>query len=193
MIRNIVRATMATLVLAVLTGLVYPLVMTGIAQGLLHTKAEGSIVTLDGKAVASRLIGQKWSGDQWFYARPSVIDYDAKTSSGSNFGPLSADLAKAIQDRAAAIINVEGPYVPGLTVGKIPSDLLLASASGLDPDISPAAAYFQARRVAAVRHLSLSAVRAMIRAHIGRTPLNLFGDPHVNVFELNLALEQGKV
>jgi len=193
MMRNIWRATVATVILAVLTGLVYPLVMTGFAQAVFHGKAEGSIVTVDGKPVASRLIGQKWSGPQWFYGRPSAIDYDASTSSGSNLGPLSADLVKAIADRAAAIMKVEGPYVPGLTVAKIPSDLLLASASGLDPDISPAAAQFQAPRIAIMRHLSLAAVRAMIRAHTGRSPLNLFGDPHVNVFELNLALAHGSV
>ena len=190
MMRNVWRATVATVILAVLTGLVYPLVMTGFAQAVFHGKAEGSIVTVDGKPVASRLIGQKWSGPQWFYGRPSAIDYDASTSSGSNLGPLSADLVKAIADRAAAIMKVEGPYVPGLTVAKIPSDLLLASASGLDPDISPEAAFFQVPRIAKARHLSEDRVRQLIQAQVERRIFGLLGEPRVNVLRLNLALDQ---
>jgi len=189
LIRNIWRAALATVVLAVVTGLIYPLVMTGFAQLAFHGEAEGSIVRVDGNPVASRLIGQRWVGPSWFYGRPSAIDYDAKTSSGSNLGPLSADLAKGIKERAAAILKVEGPYVPGLTVSGIPADLLLASASGLDPDISPVAALFQAPRIAAARGIPLAALRDLISKHTGRSPLNLFGDPHVNVFELNLALQ----
>jgi potassium-transporting ATPase KdpC subunit len=190
MMRNALRALLATVVLAVITGLLYPLAMTGFAQVAFHSKAEGSLEAVDGKPVGSRLIGQKWEGDEWFYGRPSAVDYDASTSSGSNLGPLSADLAKAITERAEAILKIEGPFTPGLSIATIPVDLLLASASGLDPDISAEAALFQAPRIAAVRHLSIESVRALIDEHTASPPLHLFGDPHVNVLELNLALSR---
>ena len=118
MIRNIVRATLAVVVLAVLTGLVYPLVMTGFAQIALAGKANGSIVKVDGKAVGSSMIGQAWKGPQWFYGRPSAVDNDASTSSGSNLGPLSQALADAIKERAKAIMALEGAYHSGLTTAR---------------------------------------------------------------------------
>ena len=141
MMKIALRALVATILLAVLTGLVYPLVITGIAQLGMKTKADGSLVTVDGKIVGSSSIGQAWKGNQWFYGRPSAIDYDASTSSGSNLGPNNSDLEKDIADDAKAILKEEGPYTPGLTVAKIPADLLTASGSGLDPDISEAAAH----------------------------------------------------
>lgn len=190
MMRNFTRALVATVVLAVLFGLVYPLVMTGFAQVVFHNKAQGSIVKLDGRAVGSSLIGQQWQGTHWFYGRPSASDYDATASGGSNLGPTSKALAEAIRNRAQAIISVEGAYVGALTIEQIPVDLLTASASGLDPDISPAAALFQAPRIAAMRHVPLDQVRALIGRLTSQTPLDLFGAPHVNVFELNLALER---
>ena len=128
--------------------------MTGVAQVALKSKANGSLVEVDGKTVGSSLIGQQWKGEQWFYGRPSAIDYDASTSSGSNLGPTSKDLNSAIEERAAAIIKLEGPYNPGLTVATIPVDLLTSSSSGLDPDISQAAAMLQVPRIAAVRRPS---------------------------------------
>lgn len=188
MIRNAARALLATVVLAIITGLVYPLAITGIGQLAFHHKAEGSIVAVDGRAVASELIGQKWEGPQWFYGRPSAVDYDASTSSGSNLGPTSHKLADQITERADAILKLEGPYTPGLAIDKIPVDLLLASASGLDPHISPEAAEFQARRIAAVRRLPIEQVRALIRRETKSAPLDLFNAPHVSVLELNLAL-----
>jgi potassium-transporting ATPase KdpC subunit len=188
MMRNVARALIATVVLALVTGLGYPLVMTGVGQLLFHKTAEGSIVTVGGKAVGSAHIGQKWEGPEWFYGRPSAVDYDASTSSGSNLGPTSKKLADQITARAEAIMKVEGPYVSGLTVGRIPADLLLASASGLDPDISPEAALFQAPRIAAVRHMTLQAVRTLIERYTHEPPFRLFGGPHVNVLQLNLAL-----
>jgi len=192
MIRNATRALLATLVLAVLTGLIYPLVMTGFAQIAFHSKANGSLVKVDGTTVGSSLIGQQWTGPQWFYGRPSAISnpYDASTSSGSNLGPLSKPLADAIRQRVAAILKVDGPYHPGLTAAQIPVDLLTASASGLDPDISPAAALFEAPRIAAVRHLSLARVEALIAAHTSTRTLGFLGEPRVNVLELNLSLRQ---
>ena len=193
MMRNLGRATIATIVLAAITGLAYPLVFTGISQVAFHSKAEGSIITVDRTKIGSGHIGQAWTGSQWFYGRPSAVAYDASTSSGSNLGPTSAKLADEIRKRAQAILTVERPYTPGLTVASIPDDLLLASGSGLDPDISPAAAEFQAARIAAVRHLSLAAVRALIHANTHRAFLGLFGAPHVNVLELNLALQDGRL
>jgi len=155
MIRSIVRATLAVVVLAVLTGLVYPLVMTGVAQLAFSGKADGSIVDVHGKPVGSSMIGQTWTGPGWFYGRPSAVSYDASTSSGTNLGPSSQDLANGIKEAAKGIIKIESPYHPGLTVAQIPDDLLTSSGSGLDPDITPAAARFQAPRIAAVHGLSL--------------------------------------
>jgi potassium-transporting ATPase KdpC subunit len=188
MIRNAVRATLAVVILAVLTGLVYPLAMTGFAQVAVRGKADGSIVTVDGHPVASSMIGQLWKGPQWFYGRPSAIDDDASTSSGSNLGPTSKDLADAIKQRVKAIVSNEGPYHPGLTASQIPVDLLTASASGLDPDISPAAAMFEAPRIAAVRNLPLARVQALIRASTHGRTLGFLGEPRVNVLDLNLSL-----
>jgi K+-transporting ATPase ATPase C chain len=190
MIRNAVRALVATVVLAVITGLIYPFAMTGIAQVVFPNKADGSPVVIDGRTVGSDLIGQQWEGPEWFYGRPSATaePYDGATSSGSNLGPLSQALADAISERAAAIVELEGQYHPGLTAADIPVDLLTASSSGLDPEISPAAARFQAARIAAVRQIPLDRVLAMIDdATSGRT-LGFLGEPRVNVLELNLAL-----
>jgi len=188
-IRGAVRAVIATLVLAVLTGLIYPLVITGVGQVAFHGRANGSLVYQKGRTIGSSLVGQQWRGAQWFYGRPSAASYDAAASSASNLGPLSREFAAEIRRRITAILDVEGPYHSGLEASAIPVDLLTASASGLDPDISPAAAYFQAPRIAEVRHLSLSQVRALIQAHIEGRTLGVLGEPLVNVLELNLALQ----
>jgi K+-transporting ATPase ATPase C chain len=188
MMRNALRALIAVVFLAVLTGLVYPLLMTAFAQVAIRHEANGNIVSSGGKPVGSTEIGQLWKGPQWFYGRPSVIGYDASTSSGSNLGPRSQSLANAITQRANAIIRLEGPYHPGLTASQIPDDLLTASSSGLDPDISPAAARFEAPRIAAVRHLSLAAVLRVIDGHTYGPTLGFLGASRVNVLQLNLAL-----
>jgi potassium-transporting ATPase KdpC subunit len=190
MIRGIVRATLAVVVLAVVTGLVYPLVMTGIAQVAFRGDAGGSIVKVDAKPVGSSMIGQAWSGPEWFYGRPSAVSYDASTSSGTNLGPTSKTLAQDIKKAADAIIELESPYHPGLTVSQIPDDLLTSSGSGLDPDITPAAARFQAPRIAAVRHLPVSQVKSLIDEHTTGRTLGFLGMPRVNVLELNLALQR---
>jgi K+-transporting ATPase ATPase C chain len=187
---NVFRALRAVIVLALLTGLLYPLAITGIAQLTMGNKADGSLVRVDGRVVGSSSIGQLWEGDQWFNGRPSAIDYDASTSSGSNLGPNSKELADEIAQRARAILKLEGPYQPGATVADIPADLLTASASGLDPDISVAAAEFQAPRIAQVRGLSMQQVQALIDAHTVGPALGFLGQEHVNVLELNLALQR---
>jgi len=189
MMRGLIRAVRGTAVLAVLTGLVYPLVITGVAQVAFRDKADGSLVQADGRTVGSSLIGQEWNGPEWFYGRPSATGYDASASSGSNLGPLSRALADDIRKRIQAVMAVDGPYHPGLTPADIPVDLLTASASGLDPDISPAAAMFQAPRIAAVRGLPLADVKRLIAVHTQGRTLGFLGEPRVNVLELNLALE----
>jgi len=190
MIKTILRALMATLLLAALTGLAYPLVMTVIAQGVFADKANGSLVEVNGQPVGSSLIGQAWSGPEWFYGRPSAVGNDASTSGGSNLGPRSRQLADEIAQRAAAIVAVESPFVPGLSVASIPPDLLTASASGLDPHISVEAARLQSARIAAIRGMTAEQVDALIAEHTQQPTLGVFGEPRVDVLELNAALQE---
>jgi K+-transporting ATPase ATPase C chain len=187
---NALRALRAVIVLGLLTGLVYPLVITGIAQVTMPDKADGSLVRVDGRVVGSSSIGQLWEGEEWFHGRPSTVDYDASTSSGSNLGPSSRALADLIEERAEAILDLETPYNPGLAVANIPVDLLTASASGLDPHISVAAAELQAPRIAAVRGLTLDEVMSLIAEHTEAPALGFLGRERVNVVGLNLALER---
>jgi K+-transporting ATPase ATPase C chain len=188
--RTALRALLATLVLAAITGIAYPLVMTGIGQVAFAHDANGSLVDVDGQPVGSDLIGQQWTGPQWFYGRPSAVQDDAATSSGTNLGPRSQQLADDIEARSAAILKVESPYAPGLTTADIPVDLLTTSGSGLDPDISVAAARFQAPRIASVRGLPLDQVTALIDANTTQKTLGFLGEPRVNVLELNIALQE---
>lgn len=190
MIRGAVRGLMATVILAAITGLAYPLVVTGIAQVAFGDLADGSLIRVDGHVVGSSLIGQSWEGEEWFHGRPSATAYDASASSGSNLGPTSGVLAAAVRDRVQAILELEGPYRPGLVAAAISVDLVTASASGLDPHITPEAARFQAPRVASVRGLPLGTVLDLIDEHTEARELGLFGEPCVNVLELNLALER---
>jgi K+-transporting ATPase ATPase C chain len=163
--------------------------MTAFAQVALKNDADGSLVQLDGADVGSSRIGQAWKGPGWFYGRPSAIDYDASTSSGTNLGPTSKPLSDDIAKRIQQILKLEGPYTGGLTAAQIPVDLVTASSSGLDPDISVAAAEFQAPRIAAVRNLSLQQVQQQIADATAGKTLGFLGEPHVNVLELNLALD----
>jgi potassium-transporting ATPase KdpC subunit len=188
--RTALRALIATLLLAAITGIAYPLVMTGIGQVAFAHDANGSLVDMNGQPVGSALIGQQWTGPQWFYGRPSAVQNDAATSSGTNLGPRSQQLADDIKARAAAILKVESPYTPGLTTADVPVDLLTASGSGLDPDISVAAAQFQAPRIASVRGLPLDQVMNLIDAHTADKTLGFLGEPRVNVLELNIALQE---
>ncbi len=192
MIRTAVRATLAVVVLAVLTGLIYPLVMTGIGQAAFGHRANGSMVTVNGRDVGSSLIGQLWKGPQWFYGRPSAVDYDASTSSGTNLGPHARSLRDHIRKREAEILLLEGRYSKGLSVADIPPDLLTSSGSGLDPDITPEAARFEAPRVAAVRGLPMSTVMRLIDRNTSGAALGIFGMPRVDVLDLNVALASAK-
>jgi K+-transporting ATPase ATPase C chain len=165
-----------------LLGIGYPLAMTGLGQGLFPHQANGSLVTRNGQVVGSELIGQNFAGPGYFWGRPSAAGkgYDGRSSSGSNLGPSSQALADRIKADVAKY---------GGDPDKIPSDLLTASGSGLDPDISPAAARFQVARVAAARGLEEAKVALLVERAIKPAPLAVLGDPRVNVLELNLALD----
>lgn len=174
--------------LHILTGLVYPLVVTGIAQAVFPARANASLVVVDGQPRGSALIGQPFSALGYFWSRPSgtsPVPYDASASSGSNLGPTNPALTAALRDRIAALRAAD----PGLK-GTIPADLVTASGSGLDPDISAAAALVQVPRVARARELPEERVRQVVLAHTEGRTFGLLGEPRVNVLALNLALDR---
>ncbi|GAA1874660.1 K(+)-transporting ATPase subunit C [Lapillicoccus jejuensis] len=174
------------LALTVLTGVLYPLVVLGVGQGVAHDRANGSLLTRDGTVVASSSLGQavpEADAAKWFQPRPSASDYAGDSSGGTNLGPSSLDLAKAVAEREAALKQA------GAT-GTLPPDALTSSGSGLDPDISPAYAALQVQRVAQARGLSVSAVQQLVQEHTRGRILGFLGEPRVNTTELNLALSR---
>ncbi len=192
MIKLLGRSVIAVVVLTLVFGAAYPVVFTGFAQLVFSDKADGSLIERDGKVVGSRLAAQAFTKPGYFHPRPSATSpaYNAASTTFANLGPTNPDLAKAVRRRALAILKLERPYNPGLTIGDIPVDAVTTSASGIDPHISPANARLQAARVANVRGLSPDMVSQLIDEHTDGRWLGIFGEPGVNVLELNLALDQ---
>lgn len=195
--RELIIAIRMFLVLSVLTGVVYPLIVTGIAQTAFRDKANGSLITQGGIVVGSRLIGQPFDDPKYFWSRPSAtapFPYNAAASSGSNQGPLNPvlvggkdadgkDITGAIADRVDAL------KAAGSAGETVPTELVTASGSGLDPHISPAAAEYQVARVAKARDMTEDAVMALVRSHTEPRQFGIFGEPVINILELNLALD----
>ena len=187
--RHIGAAVMYTIVSVILLGIVYPLVMTGISELIFPVQASGSIVYRNGAAVGSDIIGQLWTKPQYFHGRPSAAGsgYDPTATSGTNLGPTS----KKLIDATAATIKALKKDNPE-AAEPVPMDLVTSSGSGIDPDISPEAAYYQAPRVAKARNMTVDAVRVVIAAHIMPRQLGFLGEPRVNVMQLNLAMDGQK-
>jgi potassium-transporting ATPase KdpC subunit len=180
-------AALFTIASVIVLGILYPLVMSGIALALFPSQAGGSMVTVGGKAVASDIIGQLWTKPRYFQGRPSAAGkngYDSTATGGTNLGPTSKKLVDATRDAIKALKKAN----PNATV-PIPMDLVTSSASGIDPDISPDAAYYQTPRVAKARGMSVNAINAIVAKYVHGRELGFLGEPRVNVLELNLALD----
>ncbi len=187
MLSQLRPALMILLLLALVTGVAYPLLVTGIAQAVFPSQAQGSLIVKDGHVVGSSLIGQPLDDPKYFWSRPSATSPfadNAGSSSGSNLSPTNPDLVKAVQGRVDALRAAD----PASTA-PVPVDLVTASGSGLDPHISPAAALYQAPRVARARKLAPETVRALIERHTEGRFLGFLGEPRVNVLALNMALD----
>lgn len=186
MIRHLGTSLRMTIVSVVLLGLIYPFAMTGLAQALFPRQANGSLVTLNGKVVGSSIVGQLWTKPQYFHGRPSAAGkgYDPTATGGTNYGPTSKKLIDSTKATIAALEKEN----PGAS-GPPPMDLVTSSGSGIDPDISPEGAYWQAPRVAKARGMSVAAVNAIVAQHVQGRTFGFLGDPHVNVLALNLALD----
>jgi len=183
--KNLITAVLMTIASTVLLGIVYPFLVTALAQLIFPKQANGELIQRDGVVVGSRLIGQAFSGPGYFHSRPSAAGaagYDATASGGSNFGPTNAQLITRVNGDVAKL-QAENPGVP------IPADLVTTSASGLDPDISPAAAEFQIRRVAAERKAPEAEIAGLVREHSDDRQWGFLGEPRVHVLELNLAID----
>jgi potassium-transporting ATPase KdpC subunit len=182
--RNLITAALMTVATTVLLGIVYPLVVTALAQVLFHDKANGQLIMQNGTVIGSRIIGQAFVSDRYFHSRPSAAGngYDAANSGATNFGPTNQKLIGRVKTDSAAL-HSENPNQA------VPADLVTTSASGLDPDITPGAAFFQVPRIAKVRNLNEDHVRSLVQAHIENRTWGFLGEPRVNVLELNLALD----
>jgi K+-transporting ATPase ATPase C chain len=186
-LRHLTTASLYTIVTVLLLGIAYPLAMTGLAQLIFPHQANGSLVEVAGKTVGSDIIGELWTKPQYFQGRPSAAGkngYDPTATGGTNLGPTSKKLIDATRDAIAALKKAN----PDATL-PVPMDLVTSSASGIDPDISPEAAYYQVPRIAKARKLKPDAVDALVAKYVHGRELGFLGEPHVNVLELNLALD----
>jgi K+-transporting ATPase ATPase C chain len=192
MLRDLKSSVVAVVVLTALFGLGLPALFTGFAQVAFKSQANGSLIRVHGQTVGSRLVAQAFTKPQYFHERPSGTSpaYNGGGTTFANLGPTSPDLAKNVKTAAAAILKLEGPYNPGLTIHQIPVDAVTTSGSGVDPDISPAYARLQSRRVAAARHVPLATVQRLIKANTDGRSLGFLGEPGVNVLKLNVALDK---
>ena len=192
MARDLKSSAIAIVVLTLVFGLALPAVVTGFAQLAFPGKANGSLIKVDGRVVGSRLAAQGFAKPGYFHERPSATApaYNAGGTTFANLGPTNPDLAKNVGARAQAILKLERPFNPGLTIHDIPVDAVTTSASGIDPQISPAYAQLQARRIAAVRRLPLATVQSLISQSTDGRSWGFLGEPGVNILELNLALDQ---
>jgi K+-transporting ATPase ATPase C chain len=188
--KDLIRGSLVVVVLTVLLGLAYPLAMTGIAQVAFSGRANGSLIRQDGKVVGSTLLGQARKGRGYFVPRPSATGYSASVTYFGNHGPNQSSTMYLTRQNLDAYIKREQPYDNGLTAKQVPVDAATFSASGVDPDISKANAAIQAHRVAALRHLPLDQVHALVQRYTDGRGLGVFGEPGVNVTELNRALDQ---
>lgn len=191
MVTDIRRAVTAVVVFTVVVGLLYPLAVWAVGQTAFRGAAQGSLVAKDGEVVGSALVGQAFDAPEYFWGRPSAAGdgYDASASGASNLGPTSAELDRLVRERRAALLRAN----PGAAAADVPAELVTASGSGLDPDVSPAAARFQVHRVAAARAadgIDAEQLRALIDRHTKGRTLGVLGEPRVNVLELNLALDE---
>ncbi len=183
--KHLITSILMTIATTILLGLIYPLVVWGLAQAFLRDKANGQIITRNGEAIGSRIIAQPFTSATYFHSRPSAAGnngYDPTNSGGTNYGSTNKKLIDRVQADAQTL-HAENPSQP------IPVDLITTSASGLDPEISPAAAEFQVPRVAHARGMTESAVRELVQKYTRQRDLGLLGEPRVNVLELNLALD----
>jgi potassium-transporting ATPase KdpC subunit len=188
--RDLLTGVIAVVLMTLVLGLAYPLAITGIAQVVFPTQANGSKVSFGGQIVGSKLIGQEFKGRAYFHSRPSATEYSGDVTFFGNAGPNSAELRDAIRENLTAYVKLEKPYDHSLTREQVPVDSVTESASGVDPQISEANARIQAHRVAAVRRLPLAKVEALIAAHTDGRSLGVLGEPGVNVLQLNIALEE---
>ena len=190
--KDVVRSIVAIVALTAVFGFAYPAAMVAFASAAFPSEAAGSLIHRDGKVVGSKLAAQEFKSVRYFHSRPSgtAPAYNADGTTFLNLGPTNPDLAKFVHDNAQAILKLESPYNQGLTIHDIPVDAVVTSGSGIDPDISLANAQLQSRRVASVRGLPLSTVQKLIDDNTEERSLGFFGEPGVNVLELNLALDE---